>query len=328
MKQYLTFEQQLKRLKKVKNMKTKQDQEQEIIIYLKQNNYVHFFTPFKPVFAEIKNNEEIEWEQITQNWKGQNKYHNFFKSLYKTNENQDHIYKNWFSFDKLKNFNENNKKFSDYLLINILKLEKRIKSILANFIAKWISVTEVETFKGQYDKWLDFLETIWVNKEEYLKFRSKIEHHSNYIWFDIENLSFGNLQTLLENLLNENNLFLSKQEKKNLKFEIFKRNIYSSKIKRVISFTSRLRNFLAHSKNIQYFYILEVNDIIRKELLKKDYQIRIKTFEQSKFIYFFSSNEGVIPCSFDFFITKENKSVNKIIQDDFKTLIQIFKKAF
>ncbi|MBN3534956.1 hypothetical protein [Mycoplasma procyoni] len=279
MKDFLTFEQQLKRLKEVKNMKTKQNQEQEIIDYLKQNNYVHFFTPFKPVFAEIKDESEVEWEQITQDWKGQNKYHNFFKSLYKTNENQDHIYKNWFSFDKLKNFNENNKKFSDYLLNNILKLEKRIKSIVGNFIAKLMFVTEDENFRTKYDKWLDFLETIWFNKEEYAKFRSKIEHHSNYIWFDIENLTFGNLLLLLNNLLSKDNFLINQYEKTFLKSEIFGTHIYSSKINRFLSFALRIRNFLAHSKNIQYFYILEVNDIIRRELSKKSYEIHIKRYD-------------------------------------------------
>ncbi|MBN3534955.1 Abi family protein [Mycoplasma procyoni] len=328
MKDFLTFEQQLKRLKEIKNMKTKQNQEQEIIAYLKQNNYVHFFTPFKPVFAEIKDESEVEWEQITQDWKGQNKYYNFFKPLYKTNENQDHIYKNWFSFDKLKDFNESNKKFSDYLLINILKLEKRIKSILGNFIAKWIFTTDNPNFKFQYDKWLDFLEASWIDREEYLKFRTKTECDSNYIWFDIENLTFGNLVSLLSNLLRDDNRFLSKKEKTKLKFEIFERNIYSTKINRILSFALRLRNFLAHSKNLQYFYILEVNDIIRKELSKNDCKIQIKIFDQNKFLYLFLNKKGVIPYSFDLLVTKQKKSVNKIIREDFKLLIHFFEKVF
>ncbi|MBN3534649.1 hypothetical protein [Mycoplasma procyoni] len=79
MKQFLTFQQQLKRLKEVKNMKTKPTQEQEIINYLEQNNYVHFFTPFKPVFAEIKDETELNWEEVFEDWKGKNKYYNFFK---------------------------------------------------------------------------------------------------------------------------------------------------------------------------------------------------------------------------------------------------------
>ncbi|MBN3535048.1 hypothetical protein [Mycoplasma procyoni] len=300
MKQFLTTEQQLKRLKEVKKMKTREGQNNEILEFLENNNYVYFFTSFKPVFAEMKTQEEIDWNEVRKDWKDKDKHYNFFKILYKRDENNGHIYKNWFSFDKLKTFNENNEAFSDFLLINILKLERRIKSVLARLIAQLMYNSDNPYWKENYDKWLDFLETIWVDKEEFQRFKKGIKSFSNPIWFDIEFFTLGELKFLLLNLLNSNSSLITNANKRKIQIIIFKRIVNYQKANKIISFALRVRNFLAHSKNIQYFYVLEINDILRKETKNNFFSIKILKYDKNNYLYRFLGKTGVIPYSFDF----------------------------
>ncbi|MBN3535047.1 hypothetical protein [Mycoplasma procyoni] len=324
MKHFLTTEQQLKRLKEDKKMKTREGQNNEILESLESNNYVYFFTSFKPVFAEMKTQEEIDWNEVREDWKDKDKHYNFFKILYKRDENNGHIYKSWFSFDKLKTFNENNEAFSEFLLNNILKLERRMKSVLARQIAQLMHDSENPYWRDNYDKWLDFLETIWVDKDEFQRFKKGIKSFSNPIWFDIEFFTFGDLKFLLLNFLNSNTSLITNVNKRKIETILFKRIIGYQKTKMTISFALKVRNFLAHSKNIQYFYQLEINKILLKESKKDEFIIKIKTYDKHNYLYNLWIDKGVIPYAFDFLVTKKEKSVNNMIIKGFQNLISCF----
>ncbi|MBN3534957.1 hypothetical protein [Mycoplasma procyoni] len=323
MKKFLTTEQQLKRLKEVKKMKTREGQNNEILEFLENNNYVYFFTSFKLVFAEMKTQDEIDWNEVREDWKDKDKHYNLFKILYKRDENNGHIYKNWFSFDKLKTFNENNEAFSEFLLNNILKLERRMKSVLARLIAQLMHDSENPYWRDNYDKWLDFLETIWVDNDEFQRFKKGIKSFSNPIWFDIEFFTLGSLKLLLLIFLKNSTPLISGADKRKIKTIIFKKPINYRKANKTISFALRLRNFLAHSKNIQYFYILEINNLLKKEI-EKDFCIKIITHDKNVYLYRFSGRKGVIPYTFDFLISKDEKSVNNFILQDIQDLISCF----
>ncbi|MGZ9432148.1 TM1812 family CRISPR-associated protein [Mycoplasma sp. 613B] len=327
MKKYLTFEEQLDRLINTKKMKIFPKERHDTLKNLKNNNYINYFTPFKMVFAKIKKDELLDWKYILGKWKEKNKFFNFFQFFYEKDKiNNEHIYEKWFTYDKLKKYNENNKKFSEFFLNIVLEIERRIKTILANNIGKWMLNTG---FSGK--EWIVFLEKTFINnsKEDiksFNKFKEKVLNKSNYIWINIEEFTIGNLKFLLEKILNKKNKFLDEQKKKELVRELINITEEVDEFLSILSFISKLRNFLAHSKNIQYFFILEINEIIQGKLKeKKNFKLIIS--KEIKFLYRIDENFfPALPYIFDLLIIEEKKRINEdMVKNKFKKVHEIYK---
>ncbi|MGZ9413711.1 hypothetical protein ACXX84_02720 [Mycoplasma sp. AC157] len=368
-KVFLTFYQQVQRLKKEKKMQIEDETAAEE--YLKSNNYIQFITPYKIAFAKKTEDFNLnEWkENLSINKISKN---NIFKQLFINSKMKKHIYYEDFSFNLLKEINENNKKISILLFKKILEIEGKLKSQISNYIAMCMKIYKDEKKLKVDENWKIFLQNykpkenfeFIISENERKKIYFKYHTKTNkFLYFidgknEIYELNYKclNNNICINNILHKLNL--QKKEKKNLlyklqqkafeikefkflmekikkykdcnyiwrdieKFElgtlislfkivsefgknnnfinlIFPKNWSMAKITAFFNFLQKLRNHIAHQKNLQYFYLLELEDEFLKNFKKIN---KIIFYSDLKYLLKIKNLFG-LPYRFDIFITK------------------------
>ncbi|MGZ9428574.1 hypothetical protein [Mycoplasma sp. 1012] len=368
-KVFLTFYQQVQRLKKEKKMQIEDETAAEE--YLKSNNYIQFITPYKIAFAKKTEDFNLnEWkENLSINKISKN---NIFKQLFINSKMKKHIYYEDFSFNLLKEINENNKKISILLFKKILEIEGKLKSQISNYIAMCMKIYKDEKKLKVDENWKIFLQNykpkenfefiISENERKKIYFKYHTKTNKFLYFIDGKNEIFELNYKCLNNNICINNILhklnLQKKEKKNLlyklqqkafeikefkflmekikkykdcnyiwrdieKFElgtlislfkivsefgknnnfinlIFPKNWSMAKITAFFNFLQKLRNHIAHQKNLQYFYLLELEDEFLKNFKKIN---KIIFYSDLKYLLKIKNLFG-LPYRFDIFITK------------------------
>ncbi|MGZ9414414.1 hypothetical protein, partial [Mycoplasma sp. 5370] len=282
------------------------------------------------------------------------------------------IYYEDFSFNLLKEINENNKKISILLFKKILEIEGKLKSQISNYIAMCMKIYKDEKKLKVDENWKIFLQNykpkenfeFIISENERKKIYFKYHTKTNkFLYFidgknEIYELNYKclNNNICINNILHKLNL--QKKEKKNLlyklqqkafeikefkflmekikkykdcnyiwrdieKFElgtlislfkivsefgknnnfinlIFPKNWSMAKITAFFNFLQKLRNHIAHQKNLQYFYLLELEDEFLKNFKKIN---KIIFYSDLKYLLKIKNLFG-LPYRFDIFITK------------------------
>ncbi|MGZ9432817.1 hypothetical protein [Mycoplasma sp. 613B] len=230
-KVFLTFYQQVQRLKKEKKMQIEDETAAEE--YLKSNNYIQFITPYKIAFAKKTEDFNLnEWkENLSINKISKN---NIFKQLFINSKMKKHIYYEDFSFNLLKEINENNKKISILLFKKILEIEGKLKSQISNYIAMCMKIYKDEKKLKVDENWKIFLQNykpkenfeFIISENERKKIYFKYHTKTNkFLYFidgknEIYELNYKclNNNICINNILHKLNL--QKKEKKNLLYKL------------------------------------------------------------------------------------------------------------
>ncbi|MGZ9453849.1 hypothetical protein ACXX84_02165 [Mycoplasma sp. AC157] len=204
-KKFLTFEEQVAKLKNDKKMKI--EDENEATDYLKSNNYIQFITPYKIAFA--RKIENFDLTKIKEKWNNYKKENIFtLKDLFIDENRLKHLYYNDYSFKLLKKINENHKNLAIKLFYKILEIEAKMKTQIAYYIAKNIHLNSNNNYNSN---WFDFLKENAPKTEFEYRFENN-KFHSKKIIFKYNNEKFfysvkKNKKTLVKEIKNLSLLF-------------------------------------------------------------------------------------------------------------------------